>query len=245
MLARSELTIDHILEQLGDGSHLHATIDPTMAAALTRREAPDRVIIDACAPDHAAWRALTSLQPDGVLEGTSVLLIAQDGALNAVELGSFGVLTKPIFLERATDAILAHMSGVENGLVLIADEDTHIREILRDALESGGCTTVLASDGVEALRIATTRKPDVVLLSLTLRVTNGVVTLANMRHTPALARTPILMLVPRELTQEQMAQLHDSVVSITASGEVAARPVVDIVRDALAADDLELTGTNK
>ncbi|MGQ0815062.1 MAG: ATP-binding protein [Gemmatimonadota bacterium] len=249
LLARSDRIIDHVTELIGNGARLTATTDPSMAAAYTRREAPDVVMLDACAPDYAAWRALSALQPDGVLEGTRVILVAQDNeSLNAVEIGEFGILTKPIFVERATDAITAHLGHLPDGNVLIADEEPHVRQILTDALAAAGCKVASAVDGAEAIRLAATRKPDVLLLSLTLRDPNGVTALANLRANPTLHEIPILMLVPRELTTEEMEQLQAAVNALSRSGEVPARPLVDLIRSALrehekAADKFEATGT--
>ncbi|HEY0306098.1 MAG TPA: hybrid sensor histidine kinase/response regulator, partial [Longimicrobiales bacterium] len=236
-LARSEHTIEMIGPAVSATMRLNATTDPSIAAAVTRREAPDLVVIDACAPDHAAWRALTSLQPDGVLEGTRVLLLAQPReSMNAVELGEFSILTKPIFIERIADVIATRASGVESPLILIADEDPHVRQILSEALTVAGCRVTQAADGSEALRIAGMRKPEMMLISLTLRGSNGVTTMATARANPRLRDIPVIMLVPRELPAEQMVQLTDAVNSILASGEVPIRSIVDLLRVAAPSD---------
>lgn len=236
-LARSERTIEMIEPAVNSTMRLNATTDPSIAAAVTRREAPDLVVIDACAPDNAAWRALTSLQPDGVLEGTRVLLLAQPReSMNAVELGEFSILTKPIFIERIADVIAQRADGVESPLVLIADEDPHVRQILSEALAVAGARVTQAADGAEALRIAGMRKPDLMLISLTLRGSNGVTTMATARANPRLRDIPVIMLVPRELTAEQMIQLSDAVNSILASGEVPIRSIVDLLRVAAPSD---------
>ncbi len=238
MLARSDRAIERLTDAMGSSSRLSTTTDPAMAAALTRREAPDAIVIDACAPEHAAWRALAALQPDGVLEGTDVVLVAQGrDSHSAVEIGRFSILTKPIYIERATDAIMAYLEDFDNPQVLVADEDAHVREILSDALTAGGARVLTAADGAETLRLAGARRPHIIMLSLTLRGTNGVLTLAKLRAHPALREVPILMLVPRELTTEQMEELQASVATLTQSGEVPVRPLEDIVRAALTGDD--------
>ena len=230
-LAMSEQTIDRIAHEVGQTVRLNATTDPSTAAAVTRREAPDLVVLDAGAPDYGAWRALTSLQPDGVLQGTRVMLLAQSrDSMNAVELGDFSILTKPIFIERVTDAIAQRAGDAESPLVLIADEDPHVRQILSEALTATGCRITGAADGNEALRIASMRKPDLMLVSLTLRGMNGVTTLATARANPVMREIPVVMLVPRELSTEQMDQLNDSVRAILGSGEVPTRSILDLLR---------------
>jgi CheY-like chemotaxis protein/anti-sigma regulatory factor (Ser/Thr protein kinase) len=230
-LAGSEVTIDMVASHVSPSVRLNATTDPSIAAAVTRREAPDLVVLDACAPDFAAWRALTSLQPDGVLEGTRVLLLAQTReSMNAVELGEFSILTKPIFIERVAEAIAGRTADTESPLVLIADEDPHVRQILSEALTAAGARVTAAADGSEALRIAGMRKPDLMMVSLTLRGQNGVATLATARANPTLREIPVVMLVPRELSAEQMEQLTEAVNHIVGSGEVPIRPILEMLR---------------
>ncbi|HEX6064995.1 MAG TPA: ATP-binding protein [Longimicrobiales bacterium] len=230
-LARSEQTIDSIAPVVSASLRLNATTDPSIAAAVTRREAPDLVVLDACAPDFSAWRALTSLQPDGVLEGTRVLLLAQPReSINAVELGEFSILTKPIFIERVAEAIARQAGSADSPLVLIADEDPHVRQIISEALTASGCRITQAAEGAEALRIAGMRKPDLMLISLTLRGSNGVTTLATARANPMLRSIPVIMLVPRELSGEQMAQLTEAVHGVLASGEIPIRSLLDLLR---------------
>lgn len=238
LLARSEHTIEEISKRLGASTQFSATTDPAMAAALTRRDAPDVVLLDTCAPDYAAWRALTALQPDGVLDGTRVVLLAQDcDSMNAVEIGYFTILTKPLFVERATDAIMAYMNGDENGHILIADEDPHTRQILTEALTATGCKVTGAAEGAEAMRMARTRRPNVMVLSLTLRGANGVTALANLRGQPSLRDIPVIMLVPRELTDAQMENLQASVDELAGSGEIPIKPLVNVIRAALSLDN--------
>jgi PAS domain S-box-containing protein len=236
LLARSDRMIDLINEELGDPARLSATTDPAMAAALTRREMPRTVVLDAAAPDHAAWRALTALQPEGAIDHTRVVLVAQDQtSWNAVEIGEFKVVTKPILYERASDTIRVHLNGTEDALVLVADEDPHVRQIFAEALSAAGCRVAAAAESAEAIRLAATPKPNVMLLSLTLRGANGVATLANLRAHSGLKDVPVLMLVPRELTTEQMEQLQGAVAEVSTS-DAAPRPITEMIRAALRTD---------
>jgi CheY-like chemotaxis protein len=150
--------------------------------------------------------------------------------MNAVELGEFSILTKPIFIERVAEAIAGRTADSESPLVLIADEDPHVRQILSEALTAAGARVTGAADGSEALRIAGMRKPDLMLVSLTLRGQDGVATLATARANPTLREIPVVMLVPRELSGEQMAQLTETVSHIIGSGEVPIRPILELLR---------------
>jgi CheY-like chemotaxis protein len=52
------------------------------------------------------------------------------------------------------------------GLVLIADDEPHIRELLRDFLTGEGYAVVAVASGAEALEAVPTFQPDVILLDM-------------------------------------------------------------------------------
>jgi two-component system OmpR family response regulator len=58
--------------------------------------------------------------------------------------------------------------------VLAADDDPHIREVLRFTLENGGYTAILAGDGKEALEAFASHSPTVVILDIVMPEMNGV-----------------------------------------------------------------------
>jgi DNA-binding response OmpR family regulator len=59
------------------------------------------------------------------------------------------------------------------GLVLIVDDDTSFRSFVRTLMERAGFTTTEAGTGMEAIDSARTRRPDAVLLDVTLPDANG------------------------------------------------------------------------
>jgi CheY-like chemotaxis protein len=147
-----------------------------------------------------------------------------------VEIAEFGVLTKPLFVERAADAIAARVNGIDAPNVLIADEDPHVRQILSDALSAAGCRIKVAADGREAFRSADESRPDLLLLSLTLRGGNGVSTLVRVRAHPRVHNVPVIMLVPRELSVEQMEELTVAAHQLLAQAQLPRRSILELLQ---------------
>lgn len=58
--------------------------------------------------------------------------------------------------------------------ILIADDEKNIRKILRDIVEGMGCEAVLAENGQEAFRAATSTSFDLILLDIMMPEWNGV-----------------------------------------------------------------------
>jgi DNA-binding response OmpR family regulator len=58
-------------------------------------------------------------------------------------------------------------------IVLVVDDDANVREALQWALEDEGFEVETASDGLQAVQRGVARRPDLVLLDLTLPVLDG------------------------------------------------------------------------
>ncbi|HTR97754.1 MAG TPA: response regulator [Candidatus Acidoferrales bacterium] len=79
-------------------------------------------------------------------------------------------------------------------LVLIADDDARIRELLEIAFRAEQFRVKLAADGDEALRTALADRPDAVVLDVNLPRKNGFEVCDALRHDPEDAQMPIVLL---------------------------------------------------
>ncbi|MCE3288046.1 MAG: response regulator [Caulobacter sp.] len=90
---------------------------------------------------------------------------------------------------------------LEAPLVLIVDDDEHIRDLLRTRLELDGLNTISANDGVEALATLTNHRPAAMLLDVSMPRMDGFELLEALRRT---RRTPppTLMLTARNAAED-------------------------------------------
>ena len=79
--------------------------------------------------------------------------------------------------------------------ILIVDDDRHIREVVRFALEKAGHRVREATDGGEALRAIAEREPDLVVLDVVMPEEDG---LSTCRAIRARSRLPIIFLSSRD-----------------------------------------------
>lgn len=79
-------------------------------------------------------------------------------------------------------------------LILAADDDRLQQAMLRDALTSAGFEVALAGDGVSAVRMFTSRQPDLVLLDLIMPGKDGCETCREIRALPGGQYIPVLMM---------------------------------------------------
>jgi two-component system OmpR family response regulator len=82
--------------------------------------------------------------------------------------------------------------------VLLVDDEEDIRTIGQICLSRvGGWETILAASGEEALRLAVSERPDVVLLDVMMPGMDGPTVLATLRANPLTATIPVVFLTAK------------------------------------------------
>ncbi|MGB2951767.1 MAG: response regulator [Gaiellaceae bacterium] len=89
--------------------------------------------------------------------------------------------------------------------VLICDNEPALRALARAALSEGGYTIVEARDGDEALELARSNQPDLIVLDMMMPGRTGLDVLAELRREPAFADTPVVMLTARTQAADREA----------------------------------------
>ena len=87
-------------------------------------------------------------------------------------------------------------------VILIADDDEDILELVRLRLSRSGYDTVLARNGAEALEVARERRPDVALLDVSMPAMNGYEVTAALKRDPITKDIPVILLTARAQTAD-------------------------------------------
>ncbi|MGH7760756.1 MAG: response regulator transcription factor [Candidatus Dormibacteraceae bacterium] len=88
--------------------------------------------------------------------------------------------------------------------ILVVDDEPRIVQLVRDYLEHGGFTVLVASDGAAALRTARTGRPDLVVLDLGLPGLDGLDVARALRRD---GEVPIIMLTARTEESDKLVGL--------------------------------------
>lgn len=87
--------------------------------------------------------------------------------------------------------------------VLMVDDDVHIRKIAEISLKGVGKWQVcLASSGKEALEMAQSERPDVILMDVTMPEMDGRETFVQLRKLKEISEVPVIFLTGRILSEE-------------------------------------------
>jgi two-component system, OmpR family, alkaline phosphatase synthesis response regulator PhoP len=89
--------------------------------------------------------------------------------------------------------------------ILVVDDEPRIVQLVRDYLERGGFTVLVASDGPSALRSARTGRPDLVVLDLSLPGLDGLDVTRSLRRD---GEVPIIMLTARTDESDKLIGLE-------------------------------------
>lgn len=90
------------------------------------------------------------------------------------------------------------------GTLLIVDDEALLRLTLGSFLQELGYTVLEAGDGLEALAVCRTERPDLVLLDLEMPFLDGFEVCAQLHADPATSAIPVLVITARLETTEKM-----------------------------------------
>ncbi len=92
--------------------------------------------------------------------------------------------------------------------ILIVEDEQDIAQLVRHYLEKEGYHPSIAKTGLEALNLAVSEHPDLVILDLMLPQMDGLEVCKALRHKPETARLPIIMLTAKKEESDTIVGLE-------------------------------------
>ncbi len=92
------------------------------------------------------------------------------------------------------------MSG--QTIILIVENEAHIRRVLEYNLKLDGFEVYLAEDGATGLKLAHEKNPDVILLDWLMPVMNGMQVLAELKADSSTENIPVFMLTAKGMVSD-------------------------------------------
>jgi two-component system cell cycle response regulator DivK len=88
-------------------------------------------------------------------------------------------------------------------LILIVEDNEKNLKLVRDVLQVKGYETLEAGTAEDGLKIASERKPDLILMDIQLPGMNGIDALKALRADPATARIPVVAITASVMQQDR------------------------------------------
>lgn len=99
-------------------------------------------------------------------------------------------------------------------LILVADDESHIVQVLALKFRNAGHDVIEASDGEEALDLVRGHRPDVVVTDMQMPFMNGIELAGAMLDDPATASIPVLILTARGWAMDECIATLSNVKSV-------------------------------
>lgn len=89
--------------------------------------------------------------------------------------------------------------------ILLVDDEPHVLEVLRVTLEDLGFSLLEAGDGPNALNLARSEKPDLVILDVMLPSMSGLEVCRSLRESEGADKIPVILLTARSGEDDEKA----------------------------------------
>lgn len=136
--------------------------------------------------------------------------------------------------ENTEEGLLAALSSVSMDRfprILIADDNPDVRQLIRRILHTQGKYTLFeAVNGEEAIRMAHSERPSLILLDLMMPEKDGFAVLEALQSTPETASIPVVVITAKELTAPEKARLQGHIKSLMQKGDFLTDELLDEVR---------------
>jgi DNA-binding response OmpR family regulator len=93
--------------------------------------------------------------------------------------------------------------------IIMADDDEIVCEVVRDALTTAGHAVGVLDNGADALKVIRARRPDLVILDCNMPELPGILVLRQMRDSPDLYETPVLILTGRQSARDNEIAFYE------------------------------------
>jgi signal transduction histidine kinase/DNA-binding response OmpR family regulator len=220
------------LERAGFGTDVARTGTDAMEKAMSRK--PAAITLDILLPDLDGWEVLTRLKREAATSDIPVVIVSvTDNPELGIALGALDYFVKPVPGKELINRLSRFKFGRTSGRkprILVVDDEAANRDWLKRILEPAGFAVILARGGREAIDLAKSRKPDLVMLDLMMPEVTGFDVVEALRAEAATKSTPIMVLTAKHLTESDIRQLNGHVSTILKRGSTGASDLLGLLR---------------
>jgi CheY-like chemotaxis protein len=182
------------------------------ALRLARQFRPSAITLDVMMPGMDGWQVLGQLKADPVTCDIPVIMVTVVDDRNlALSLGATEYVTKPVDRDRLLSILRRHQCVSPPCLVLVVDDDSDQRRLIKTTLEKEGWEVATAENGTAALQQLRQREVDLIVLDLLMPEMDGFEFVAALKDNPAWKNLPILVLTSKDITEEDRRRLNGGV----------------------------------
>jgi signal transduction histidine kinase/CheY-like chemotaxis protein len=196
---------------------------------------PDVITLDVLMPGMDGWAVLAALKSDPQFVETPVIMLTiEDNRNMGFALGASAYLTKPIDRSELLSVLEKYRKSAISsaaGRVLVVEDDTVTRLMVRRTLEQGGWNVFEANNGREGLERLPVCQPHLILLDLMMPEMDGFQFLVELRKEERWLYTPVVVMTAKELDTLDRMRLNGAVQQIVQKGAYTRDALLNEVRN--------------
>jgi threonine synthase len=188
-----------------------------------------------------AFAGLIKLLRAGKINPQDIIVVNCTGHTMAIEPLILGkgwarnvILPSQATYETPEEGLLAALSRVTEdrySKVLIVDDTAEARRLILRIMQSQGNYTLMeASNGREALELASQQHPDLIILDLMMPEMDGFAILDHLKANPDTASIPVIVVTAKELTPQEKDRLSGQIKSLMQKGSFLDNELLDEIR---------------
>jgi signal transduction histidine kinase/DNA-binding response OmpR family regulator len=189
------------LTNAGFQTHSVSTVED--AKSVLAKIKPAAVILDVLLRSETSWGFLRELKDDARDIPVLVMSVITDER-RIYGLGADAFLTKPFVPEQMIGEIIRLTSTSERARILMIDDNEVSRYLLRESIAESQYEIFEARDGREGIRMARELKPSLIFLDFYMPDLNGAEVLRDLRSSPELAETPVVLHSTKMLDEAEL-----------------------------------------
>jgi len=208
--------------------------------AIALRQPLNLITLDIQLPGVDGWALLSELRESKALADVPVVIISGGKEGNVgLNRGAAAVLQKPISrlqLNTALTSLGLQPAQQRTHTVLVVDDDPKAVEVIAAFLPHPDYAVVRAYGGAEAIVLAQSLRPDLILLDLMMPYVDGFDVVEALQRASSTARIPILVVTAKHISKSDHAALNhgkENVIRIVAKTGFNRSHFMDEVRRAL------------
>ena len=187
-------------------------------------------------PGMDGWSVLAALKADPELRDTPVIMLTMvDDQRRGYAMGATDYATKPVDRAHLTRVLQRYACPEPPCTVLLVEDDDPTRAVVGAMLRRDGWAVVEASNGVDALKRAEERTPNLVLLDLMMPEMDGFELAETLRANEAWRDVPIVVMTAMDLSDADRQRLNGQVQSVVQKSGQSIEGVLRQVRDMVVA----------
>ena len=177
-----------------------------------RKIMPDLILLDILISDVSGWSILAQLKKDPAVAHIPVVMhSALDERSTAYALGASDYLSKPASRDMLSEVMLRNLRRREGVNILIIDDDTDTRRLMRMVFENEGWDVIEEIDGDLGLIRVMENHPSAIILDLNMPRMNGEEFLVQLDKKTEYRNIPVLALTGKSLTDYEKKELMKNV----------------------------------